>query len=48
MLLRCGLIDAPRYLRLLAKTMNGVAATPGRQVQSVAGQLRRLGEVLPA
>ncbi len=36
MLLRCGLIDAPRYLRLLAKTVNAVAATPGRQVQSVA------------
>ena len=36
LLLRCGLIDAPRYLRLLAKTVNAVAATPGRQVQSVA------------
>ena len=36
MLLRCGLIDAPRYLRLLAKTLNAVATTPGRQVQSVA------------
>ena len=36
MLLRSGLIDAPRYLRLLAKTVNAVAATPGRQVQSVA------------
>lgn len=36
LLLRCGLIDAPRYLRLLAKTINAVAATPGRQVQSVA------------
>ena len=36
MLRRCGLIDAPRYLRLLAKTVNAVAATPGRQVQSVA------------
>jgi predicted metalloprotease with PDZ domain len=35
-LLRSGLIDAPRYLRLLAKTVNGVAATPGRRVQSVA------------
>lgn len=33
---RCGLVDAPRYLRLLAKTVNAVAATPGRQVQSVA------------
>ena len=36
MLRRCGLIDAPRYLRLLAKTVNAVAATPGRAVQSVA------------
>jgi predicted metalloprotease with PDZ domain len=33
---RCGLIDGPRYLRLLAKAVNAVAATPGRQVQSVA------------
>jgi predicted metalloprotease with PDZ domain len=36
LLRRCGLIDAPRYLRLLAKTVNAVAATPGRRVQSVA------------
>ena len=36
LLLRCGLIDAPRYLRLLAKAINAVAATPGRSVQSVA------------
>ncbi|MES2715536.1 MAG: PDZ domain-containing protein [Pseudomonadota bacterium] len=36
MLCRCGLIDAPRYLRLLAKTVNAVAGTPGRLVQSVA------------
>ena len=36
MLQRCSLIDAPRYLRLLAKTVNAVATTPGRQVQSVA------------
>ena len=35
-LLRCGLIDAPRYLRLLAASVNALAATPGRQVQSVA------------
>ncbi|OYU98581.1 MAG: peptidase M61 [Burkholderiales bacterium PBB5] len=33
---RTGLIDAPRYLKLLATTLNGVAATPGRQVQSLA------------
>jgi predicted metalloprotease with PDZ domain len=36
LLLRAGLIDAPRYLSLVAKTINGVAATPGRQVQSLA------------
>lgn len=36
LLLRAGLIDAPRYLSLVAKTMSGVAATPGRKVQSVA------------
>lgn len=35
-LLRCGLIDAARYLKLLAKAINAVAATPGRAVQSVA------------
>ncbi len=36
LLLRAGLIDAPRYLGGLAKTLNAVLATPGRQVQSVA------------
>ncbi len=36
LLLRAGLIDAPRYLRLLAKTVGGVLATPGRKQQSVA------------
>jgi predicted metalloprotease with PDZ domain len=36
LLLRAGLIDAPRYLSLIAKAVNGVAATPGRRVQSVA------------
>ncbi|RZS54407.1 M61 family metallopeptidase [Sphaerotilus mobilis] len=35
-LLRTGLIDQARYLKLLAKTINQVLATPGRQVQSVA------------
>ena len=35
-LVRTGLIDAARYLRLLAKTVSGVLSTPGRQVQSVA------------
>ena len=36
MLLRSGLVDAPRYLKLLAKTVNALAQTPGRQVQTVA------------
>jgi predicted metalloprotease with PDZ domain len=36
LLRRAGLIDASRYLQLVAKTINGVAATPGRAVQSVA------------
>ena len=36
LLLRAGLIDVPRYLGLLAKAINGVQATPGRQVQSLA------------
>ncbi|MDH4288983.1 MAG: PDZ domain-containing protein [Aquincola sp.] len=36
LLLRAGAIDAPRYLGLVSKTLNGVAATPGRHVQSVA------------
>jgi predicted metalloprotease with PDZ domain len=36
LLRRAELIDAPRYLGLVAKTINGVAATPGRVVQSVA------------
>ena len=36
LLLRAGLLDAPRYLALLAKTINGVQATPGRRVQSLA------------
>jgi predicted metalloprotease with PDZ domain len=33
---RSSLVDAPRYLKLLGKTINTVAATPGREVQSVA------------
>jgi len=33
---RSGLIDAARYLKLLGKTLTAVAATPGREVQSVA------------
>ena len=36
LLLRAGLIDEARYLRLVAKTVNGVLGMPGRQVQSVA------------
>jgi len=36
LLLRAGLIDDARYLKLLAKTVTGVLAAPGRQVQSVA------------
>ncbi len=36
LVLRSGLVDAPRYLKLVAKTMSAVAAMPGRAVQSVA------------
>lgn len=36
MLLRAGLIDIPRYLKLVAKHVASVLAMPGRQVQSVA------------
>ena len=36
LLRRAGLIDNAAYLKLLAKTINGVAQTPGRKVQSVA------------
>jgi predicted metalloprotease with PDZ domain len=35
-LLRCGHIDVPRYLKLLAKTATAVRASPGRYVQSLA------------
>ena len=35
-LVRSGLIDRPRYLKLLARTVSGVLASPGRRVQSVA------------
>ena len=35
-LLRTGLIDASRYLKLVARTISGVLALPGRKVQSVA------------
>ena len=33
---RAGLIDAARYLKLVARTLSNVAATPGRLAQSVA------------
>ena len=36
LLRRTGLIDNPSYLKLLTKTINQVAQTPGRLVQSVA------------
>jgi predicted metalloprotease with PDZ domain len=36
MLVRCGLIDETRYLKMLAVTVTGVLATPGRKVQSLA------------
>ena len=35
-LLRTGLVDRARYLRLLAKPLNAVLGAPGRRVQSVA------------
>ena len=35
-LVRCGLIDAARYLKLIGRTVSGVLALPGRKVQSVA------------
>ncbi|MCW7537058.1 PDZ domain-containing protein [Aquabacterium sp. A7-Y] len=35
-LVRTGLIDEARYMKLLGKTIGGVLATPGRQLQSVA------------
>lgn len=36
LLVRAGLVDAPRYLKGLARTVNGLRSTPGRHVQSVA------------
>jgi predicted metalloprotease with PDZ domain len=36
LLLRAGLVDAPRYLKLLGKAINQVLGTPGRAVQSLA------------
>jgi predicted metalloprotease with PDZ domain len=36
MLRRAGLIDSARYLKLVARTLGGVRATPGQRVQSVA------------
>jgi predicted metalloprotease with PDZ domain len=36
LLVRSGVIDAPRYLKLLATTISGVLGSPGRKGQSVA------------
>jgi predicted metalloprotease with PDZ domain len=36
MLCRAGLVDAPRYLKLLATSVNGVLSAPGRRVQPLA------------
>jgi predicted metalloprotease with PDZ domain len=33
---RAGLVDAPRYLKLLAASVNGVRAAPGRRVQPLS------------
>ncbi len=35
-LVRCGLIDEARYLKLLSKNLSSVLSLPGRQVQSLA------------
>jgi predicted metalloprotease with PDZ domain len=35
-IVRSGIVDGPRYLRLLAKTMNAVQGAPGRRLQSLA------------
>jgi predicted metalloprotease with PDZ domain len=35
-LLRCGLIDPARYVKLIGRAMNGVRQSPGQHVQSVA------------
>ena len=35
-LVRTGLVDEARYLKLLTTTVNGLLATPGRKVQSLA------------
>ena len=35
-LLRCGLIDQARYVKLVGRAMNGVRQSPGQHVQSVA------------
>ena len=35
-LLRCGLIDPARYVKLVGRAMNGVRQSPGQRVQSVA------------
>ena len=35
-LLRCGLVDAARYVKLVGRAFNGVRQSPGQHVQSVA------------
>jgi predicted metalloprotease with PDZ domain len=35
-LLRCGLVDPARYVKLIGRAMNGVRQSPGQHVQSVA------------
>ncbi len=35
-LLRCGLIDPARYVKLIGRAMNGVRQSPGQHVQSLA------------
>jgi len=35
-LLRCGLIDPARYVKLIGRALNGVRQSPGQHVQSVA------------
>ncbi|MFG6431903.1 M61 family metallopeptidase [Roseateles sp. LYH14W] len=36
LLCRAGLVDAPRYLKLLAASINGVLSSPGRRVQPLS------------
>ena len=43
-IVRSGLIDSARYLKLLATTIAAIQASPGRAVQSVAGIGREMQE----